>query len=78
MTTQIANKAADCAAFKLNGVKACTAAAGNNMVQVCVMRVRVSLAIHPAFVRLRFPFLYLYLCLALVEIAREYSRNRHF
>ena len=34
MTMQIANKAADCAAFKLNGVKACMAAAGNNMVQV--------------------------------------------
>ena len=42
MTTQIANKAADCAAFKLNGVKACTAAAGNNMVQVCDARPRAA------------------------------------
>jgi hypothetical protein len=55
MTTQIANKAADCAAFKLNGVKACTAAAGNNMVQVCVcvMRARAPLAIHPRFLSSR-------------------------
>jgi hypothetical protein len=57
MTMQIANKAADCAAFKLNGVKACTAAAGNNMVQVCRACSRAPLSTHPlSFVSL-FPVL---------------------